>query len=148
MKRTVTFSLFTILVAIVGLFSASPLRAQSSRGLELEIDAAYMKEHIYDYEQHPSSFVYKGDKPAIIDFYADWCGPCRSLGPKLSAEVKKHQGKVILYKINVDENKELAALFGIQSIPTVLFVPLEGKPYLSQGNLPKKSIEKMVAKIL
>lgn len=130
------------------LVSSCTANAQQESKWVIEIDASYMKEHIYDFDAHPNEFVYKGEKPAIIDFYADWCGPCRALGPKLIKAAEEHQGEVIVYKVNVDKNKELAAHFGVQSIPTILFVPVEGTPYLSQGNLPSKSINEMLQKIM
>lgn len=122
--------------------------AQEDNKLTIEVDAQYMKEHIYDFEASPSVFLYKGDKPAIIDFYATWCGPCRSLAPKLAKVAKEYEGKVVVYKIDIDKNPQLASHFGIETIPTILFVPIQGKPYLSKGNLPMGSIQQMVKKIL
>lgn len=114
----------------------------------LHIDADYMRDHIYDFEQHPNEFVYKGELPAIIDFYADWCRPCRSLSPKLSEVAKKYQGQLMVYKINVDDNPQLAHIFGVQSIPMVLFVPTNGeKPYQNLGDLPMDHIEGLLGEI-
>lgn len=114
----------------------------------MEIDATYMKKHLYDFEANPTQFVYKGDKPAIIDFYADWCGPCRLLGPKLKEAVERNNGNVMLYKINVDKNSELANHFGVQSIPMVLFVPKKGKPIQTVGNISRDVIDQYIQKIL
>ena len=125
--------------------------AQAHEGEEgkiIHISAEYMREHIYDYTANPQEWVYKGDKPAIIDFYADWCGPCRSLSPKLEEVAKKYAGKLIVYKVNVDNEKELASLFGVRSIPMVLFVPVKGIPTQTMGNLPMESIEETIAKIM
>ncbi len=94
----------------------------------LHINANYMREHIYDFEAHPDTFVYKGDKPAIIDFY-------------------QYADQLVVYKVNVDENPQLAALFGVQSIPMVLFVPLDDLPYQSLGDLPMDHIEGLLGKI-
>lgn len=136
-------------VPILFAFSVScKANAQGDNSLTIEVDAQYMKEHIYDFEASPSVFLYKGDKPAIIDFYATWCGPCRSLAPKLAKVAKEYEGKVIVYKIDIDKNPQLASHFGIESIPTILFVPIQGKPYLSKGNLPMGSIQQMIKKIL
>lgn len=117
-------------------------------GKIIHITAEYMREHIYDYTANPQEWVYKGDKPAIIDFYADWCGPCRSLSPKLEQVAKKYAGKLTVYKVNVDNEKELASLFGVRSIPMVLFVPVKGIPTQTMGNLPMESIEETIAKIM
>ena len=111
------------------------------------INANYMREHIYDFEAHPDTFVYKGDKPAIIDFYADWCRPCRQLAPKLQEVADRYADQLVVYKVNVDENPQLAALFGVQSIPMVLFVPLNDLPYKSLGDLPMDHIEGLLGKI-
>ncbi|WP_302776623.1 thioredoxin family protein [Porphyromonas uenonis] len=111
------------------------------------INANYMREHIYDFEAHPDTFVYKGDKPAIIDFYADWCRPCRQLAPKLQEVADRYADQLVVYKVNVDENPQLASLFGVQSIPMVLFVPLDDLPYKSLGDIPMDHIEGLLGKI-
>lgn len=116
-------------------------------GEVIHIGTNYMKANIYDFDAHPNKFVYKGDKPAIIDFYADWCGPCRRLAPKLKAIAEKYKDQIVVYKVNVDENPHLASVFGVQSIPMVLFVPLQGDPYMSTGDLPMDYIEETVGKI-
>ena len=94
-----------------------------------------------------SKFVFKGQRPAILDFYADWCGPCRSLGPKLEAVAKKYAGKIDVYKINVDKESELAQIFGVRSIPMVLFVPMQGVPIQTVGDLSPDQIEETIAQI-
>lgn len=105
------------------------------------------KKEIYDFDAHPSEFVYQGSVPAIVDFYADWCGPCRKLAPKLEAVAKKYGDKLIVYKVNIDENPQLAYKFSIQSIPAVLFVPVEGKPLFSLGDLSLEQINKYLVQI-
>lgn len=140
-----TLVLFLLLVGIGNLEKACAQREKKS---VIEIDATYMKAYIYDYEANPSEFVYKGKLPAIIDFYATWCGPCRSLAPKLEQVAKEYQGKIVVYKVDIDKNPKLADHFGVQSIPTILFVPLDDRPYLSKGNLPREDILTMIQKIL
>ena len=93
---------------------------------------------VFDYEKSPTKWVYEGDKPCIIDFYADWCGPCKKVAPILRELASQYKGKIVVYKINVDQEQELAAVFGIRSIPTFLFVPKEGQPRLSMGALPRE----------
>jgi len=87
---------------------------------------------IMNYEKN-SEWVFEGDKPALIDFYADWCKPCRISSPILEELAVEYEGKIDIYKIDMDKERELAALFGIQSIPTFLFVPMEGRPTISSG---------------
>lgn len=127
---------------------AEKVMAKADEGKIIHIDAAYMKEHIFDYEANPTEFVYKGNVPAILDFYADWCGPCRSLSPKLEEVAKKYAGKLIVYKINVDKEPALAQMFGANSIPMVLFIPVKGTPIQTMGNIPMKDIESTIQKIM
>ena len=103
-------------------------------------------EKVFDYENE-KEWVFKGDKPAIVDFWAEWCGPCRMVGPVLD-EISKENDGVDVYKVNVDENPELSQSFGIQSIPAILFIPMEGQPQMSLGALPKGTIEEAIKEVL
>ena len=85
---------------------------------------------------------YSGDKPCIIDFYADWCGPCKMVAPILEELSKEYEGKLYVYKIDTEAEQELASVFGIKSIPSLLFVPMEGQPQMAMGALPKEVFEK------
>jgi len=96
------------------------------------------KEKVFNYEVN-KEWKYEGELPAIIDFYADWCGPCKMVAPVLEELAKDYAGKVLIYKVNTEQEQELASAFGIRSIPTILFVPKEGKPQASMGALPKNS---------
>ncbi|TSA34437.1 MAG: thiol reductase thioredoxin [Porphyromonadaceae bacterium] len=88
---------------------------------------------VMDYEKNKTEWVYKGDKPAIIDFYADWCGPCKKVAPVLEELAGTYAGKVYIYKVNIDKEPELAGLFGVRNIPTFLIIPMKGKPQISSG---------------
>lgn len=88
---------------------------------------------IVDYEKNPNQWVYLGDKPCIIDFYADWCRPCKIAGPILEELATEYKEDIIVYKVDTDKEKELAAAFGIRSIPAFLYCPMEGKPQMSAG---------------
>jgi len=88
---------------------------------------------VMNYEKNPTEWIYEGDLPAIIDFYADWCGPCRKAAPILEELAKEYEGKIYVYKVDTEKEKELASVFGIQSIPAFLFVPQSGKPTMSSG---------------
>jgi thioredoxin 1 len=90
-------------------------------------------ERVMNYEKNTTEWVYEGDLPAIIDFYADWCGPCRMAAPVLEELAKEYEGKIHVYKIDTEKERELASVFGIQSIPAFLYVPKEGKPTMSSG---------------
>ena len=91
---------------------------------------------------------YLGDKPAIIDFYADWCGPCKMVAPILEELASKYEGKLHIYKVNTEEEPELAAMFSITSIPALFFIPKEGEPRFALGALPKAQIEKAISEVL
>lgn len=99
---------------------------------------------VMDYRDNPTEWKYKGDKPAIIDFYASWCGPCKMLAPVLDELAKEYDGKVYIYKVDTEVEEELSQAFGIRSIPTMLFVPMNGQPMMTQGALPKTEIEKII----
>ena len=99
---------------------------------------------VWDYKNNPTEWKYKGDKPAIIDFYASWCGPCKMLAPVLDELAKEYDGKVYIYKVDTEVEEELSQVFGIRSIPTMLFVPMNEKPMMTQGALPKTEIERII----
>lgn len=103
---------------------------------------------VADYEKNPSEWKYLGDKPALIDFYASWCGPCKALAPVLEELAAEYGDSIYIYKVNTEEEQELAAVFGIRSIPTLLFIPMDGKPQLAQGALPKASLKEAIDKVM
>ncbi len=105
------------------------------------------KEKVFNYETN-KEWKYEGDLPCIIDFYADWCGPCKMVAPILEELSVEYNGKMRVYKVNTEEEQELAAIFGIQSIPSLLFVPKEGQPQMAMGALPKDTLQKAFKEVL
>lgn len=103
---------------------------------------------VVDYEKNPNEWKYLGDKPAIIDFYASWCGPCKMLAPVLEELAAEYGDSIYIYKIDTEQEQELAAAFNIRSIPTLLFVPISGAPQLAQGALPKATLKDAIDKVL
>lgn len=111
------------------------------------LTAETFKEKVFDYANN-KEWSFSGDKPCLIDFYADWCGPCKTVAPILEELANDYKGKVDIYKIDTEKEQELAAIFGIQSIPSLLFVPKEGQPQMAQGALPKETFEKAISDVL
>ena len=105
------------------------------------------KEKVFDYEKN-KDWKFEGDKPAIIDFYADWCGPCKMVAPILEELSSEYKGKLDIFKVNTEEQQELAAAFGIRSIPSLLFIPQEGQPQMAMGALPKETFKKTIEDVL
>ena len=103
---------------------------------------------VYNFEKNPDVWKFEGNKPAIVDFFATWCGPCKALSPIMEELAEEYNGKVDIYKIDVDQEEELAAAFGVRSIPTLLFIPLKGKPVITQGAMPKAELKDMIEKNL
>ena len=105
------------------------------------------KEKVFDYETN-KEWKFVGDKPAIVDFYADWCGPCKMIAPILEELSVEYDGKVDIYKIDTEKEQELAGVFGIRSIPSLLFIPKEGQPQMAAGALPKDALIKAMEEVL
>lgn len=103
---------------------------------------------VADYENNPEEWKYLGDKPALIEFYTTWCGHCKAFAPVLDELAAEYHGKVHVYKVDTEKEQDLSAAFGIQSIPTLLFVPMKGMPQMMQGAAPKKDIEGAIDRIL
>lgn len=103
---------------------------------------------IADFENNPSEWIFLGEKPAIVDFYADWCGPCKMVSPILDELADEYKDKVNIYKVNTEKEPELAAAFGIRSIPSILFIPKNGQPQMAQGAMPKTSFEHAIKEVL
>ncbi|PZX60670.1 thioredoxin [Hydrotalea sandarakina] len=101
------------------------------------------KDQIFDYTKE-QEWKYQGTLPAIIDFYADWCGPCKMVAPVLEELSDEYAGKLNIYKVDTEKEQELAAVFGIQSIPTFLFIPAQGQPMMQPGALPKKVFKQVI----
>jgi len=121
---------------------------KTKRNTEMEhLTKATFLEKVFNYEKN-KEWQYEGDLPCLIDFYADWCGPCKMVAPVLEELAKEYDGKIHIYKVDTEEQQELAAAFGIRSIPSLLFCPKEGQPQMAMGALPKPTLKKAIEEIL
>lgn len=116
----------------------------SAEGNVTYLSTADFRLKIMDYTVHQTEWVFEGERPAVIDFYATWCGPCKMMAPIVEETAKTYTGKVDFYKVDIEKEQELAQTFGIQSIPTFLFIPAKGKPTMQMGAMSKETFEKMV----
>ena len=142
MKRIIVILLTTLL--------AFPLFAQENKQEEpvIVMDELMFLTRVFDYKNNEAQeWKYKGDKPCIIDFYATWCGPCKMMAPMVESLAGKYAGKVDFYKVDIDQEPELASVFGIRSIPTFLFIPVKGKPSVQMGAMQKEDFEGLIDKI-
>jgi thioredoxin len=132
-------------------FNIACSNAQSTENANGEVilmNKADFLTKVYNYEKNSDNWIYEGKKPCIIDFYADWCAPCRRVAPIMKELASEYKDKVDIYKIDVDKEKELASVFGITSIPLILFVPVDGKPQAAAGFLPKETIVEQINRFL
>ncbi|HOW21690.1 MAG TPA: thioredoxin [Tenuifilaceae bacterium] len=111
------------------------------------LTAETFKQKVFDYEKN-TEWKYEGSRPAIVDFYADWCGPCKMVAPILEELSKEYDGKLNIYKVDTEAEQELAGVFGIRSIPSLLFIPLNDQPQMAMGALPKDAFKKAFKDVL
>jgi thioredoxin len=139
---------FKILLALF-VFLALGAASQESDQIEPEhLTVETFKEKVFNYEKNPDKWVFEGDKPCLIDFYADWCKPCKLIAPIMVELANEYRDEVVIYKVNTEQQRELSQVFGIRSIPAVLFVPLEGQPQMSTGALPKETFKQAIDEFL
>jgi thioredoxin 1 len=105
------------------------------------------KEKVFNFEEN-KEWKYEGSVPCMIDFYADWCGPCKTVAPVLEELQKEYGDNLVIYKVDTEQEQELAGMFGIQSIPSLLFVPVDGQPQMAMGALPKATFEQAISDVL
>ena len=135
-----------ILIALVMMVTAMTANAQEKKTESKVKHLTYNEflKKVWDFERNPTTFEYKGKLPAVIDFYADWCGPCRRVAPIMEKMAADYEGKLLVYKVNVSEEKDLAAVFQVRSIPMVLFIPVKGMPYKQVGAMQEQNYREVV----
>ncbi|MBR4974231.1 MAG: thioredoxin [Bacteroidales bacterium] len=135
-------------VAFTALFASVAEMNASDKGKVKHLTKAEFVKLVYDIDKNTESLDYLGNKPAVVDFYADWCRPCKQLAPVLEELAAEYQDEIVVYKVNTDNDPELAQAFGITSIPTLIFIPLNGSPEMAQGALPKDTLKEVIEKVL
>ena len=138
----------TILLSCSGNQSSNKQPEKGTATKVIQLTKESFLEKVANYETNPTEWEYLGDKPAIVDFYADWCMPCRMLAPVLEELAKEFEGKIYIYKIDVDKEHELSAVFGIESLPTLLFIPMNDTPQMTFGGMSKSELRKVINEVL
>lgn len=139
--------LFLALVLTLAAFAVGG--AQNSKKMKtIHLTQDEFLKKVYDLRENSDELKYLGEKPALIDFYASWCGPCKTLAPILEELAAEYGDKIVIYKVNTESEKDLSAYFNIRSIPTLLFIPMEGKPSMTQGAMPKQQLKETIDKLL
>jgi thioredoxin 1 len=151
MKKLTFIFLFLVSLTLNGCSSTAgkpDVVAENPEGQVVKLTAETFQKLVWDYKKNPQEWVFLGDQPVIIDFYADWCRPCKMVAPIMEELSKEYKGKVRIYKVNTDEQRELAGLFKINSIPAMLFIPKDGKPQMSVGAMQKPAYIDMIKNVL
>ena len=148
MKRTlasliVLFALFTTLCAQ----SAKEEKKEEVASV-IQMDKEMFLKKVFDYTTGATEWKYQGDKPAVIDFYATWCGPCRSIAPVMKDLAKEYGDSIVIYKVDTDKEKELSMAMGIQSLPTIVFIPKTGQPQIIVGAADKSTFRRAIDEVL
>lgn len=150
MKQFGTIIVLGMFLFAGNVFAGNNPSAEKEQNKQVKIEHLTLetfKQKVFDFE-NKQEWKYQGSKPAIIDFYADWCAPCRMIAPTLQELANEYDGEIVVYKINTEEQRELAGAFGIRSIPAILFVPVNGKPQMANGALPKESFVEAINTVL
>lgn len=134
----------TLLVFTFSVIAKAPDVKLINTAKPIELSKIAFQNKVFDFVKNGDNWNYVGDKPAIIDFYATWCGPCKQLSPVLAELAAEYGEEIYIYKVDVDKEPEIAQAFGIRSLPSLLFIPQDGAPQMGQGNIPKASLKKVI----
>lgn len=153
MKRTITILLLTAAlasgVAFYAVAGQNDKQDKTKKEMKtIQITKKDFLRKVVDYESANGEWKYLGDKPAIVDFYADWCGPCRMIAPILEELAEEYDGRIYIYKVNTEQESELAGVFDIRSIPSLLFIPMEGQPQMARGAMSKEDFRELIDEVL
>ena len=153
MKKYSFLAVVLLMVASVSCSSVGGDKKESTssgvkEGVVNQISTEMFRTLVYDNQKTPTEWIYAGTQPCIIDFYADWCRPCKMVAPIMEDLAMQYKGKVVFYKVNIDQEKELAQMFNIQSIPAILYVPANGKPQMAVGMSSKEEYIQQIQSLL
>ena len=123
-------------------------KTDEEQGKVIRMNKEMFVDDVFDYTTGSTDWKYKGEKPAVIDFYATWCGPCRMISPILKSLAKEYKDQIVVYKVDTDKEKELSAAMGIQSLPTVVFIPKTGQPQIIVGAADKATFKRAIEEVL
>ena len=149
--------IFSVLISVLLVFNTCSIsggnnsddkKINVTEGTVVYLTGEMFRKVVWDYQKDPKTFLYIGKLPCIVDFYADWCRPCKMLGPVMEDLAKEYKGKIIIYKVNTDSERELSTLFNIRSIPAILMVPKTGKPSMTVGLYPKENYVQSIHDVL
>lgn len=149
MKRTV--ALLMLAAGLTGTLRAqtpAPAQTDEAKGKVIRMDKQMFLDKVFDYTTGSTDWKHKGDKPAVIDFYASWCAPCHMIAPLLKSLAKEYKNQIVVYKVDTDKQKELSAAMGIQSLPTVIFIPMDGQPQIILGAASKATFRRAIEEVL
>ena len=140
--------LFTILILSVCCLSLLQAQTPKEKDLVIQMDKQMFLNKVFDYTTGATEWSYKGEKPAVIDFYATWCGPCIMIAPILKDLAKEYGDSIVIYKVDTDKEKELSGAMGIQSLPTIVFIPKSGQPQVIIGAADKATFRRAIDEVL
>jgi thioredoxin len=151
-----TLSFLTAAIVMMVFISCNSVGGNKTEGISSAIKEGVVnqmstetfKSLVYDYQKNPKEWIYEGTLPCVVDFYADWCRPCKMVAPVMEDLAKEYKGKVVFYKVNTDQERELSKMFNIQSIPAILYIPANGKPQMSVGMAGKEDFVQKIQSLL
>ncbi|WP_455674242.1 thioredoxin [Phocaeicola sp.] len=149
MKKTIAFLMLAFsLTGSIYAQTEDQDKTDEEQGKVIRMNKEMFVDDVFDYTTGSTDWKYKGEKPAVIDFYATWCGPCRMISPILKSLAKEYKDQIVVYKVDTDKEKELSAAMGIQSLPTVVFIPKIGQPQIIVGAADKATFKRAIEEVL